>query len=161
MVLNGIMEWILGNTFPSVVFCSFGGFYLSFGGILHPAFAAYSSYGPPDAKSPEDGMSTQGFNASLGKNWLILPQPVWHLLTLLGFFLLAMTIPSIIYLICALRINAVFVIIFATLVPALMLLLGAFWVWAEDYDGNTALATRLCVVSWLLASFRHQFLTSL
>lgn len=57
-----------------------------------------------------------------------------------------MTILSIIYLICALRTNVVFVVIFATLVPALLCLLGAFWAWADDYTGNTLLAQRLCVV---------------
>jgi hypothetical protein len=67
-----------------------------------------------------------------------------------GFFLLAMTILSIIYLICALRTNVVFVVIFATLVPALLCLLGAFWAWADDYTGNTLLAQRLCVVSCLI-----------
>ncbi|KAI1050666.1 hypothetical protein LB505_012891 [Fusarium chuoi] len=56
-----------------------------------------------------------------------------------------MTILSIIYLICALRTNFVFVVIFATLVPALLCLLGAFWAWADDYTGNTLLAQRLCV----------------
>ncbi|KAF5593267.1 GPR1 [Fusarium pseudoanthophilum] len=65
MVISGIMEWILGNSFPSCVFTSFGFFYLSFGGILHPSFAAYSSYAPADAKSPAEGMATKGFNASL------------------------------------------------------------------------------------------------
>ncbi|KAF4976854.1 hypothetical protein FZEAL_6538 [Fusarium zealandicum] len=126
MLISGIMEWILGNSYPAIVFSSFGCFYLSFGGILHPGFAAFSSYAPPDAKSPAEGMTTQGFNASL------------------GFFILAMTILSIIYLICALRTNVVFVIIFVTLIPALLLLLGALWVWAEDYTGNTPLALTLC-----------------
>ncbi|VZI13341.1 unnamed protein product [Fusarium fujikuroi] len=65
MVISGIMEWILGNSFPSCVFTSFGFFYLSFGGILHPSFAAYSSYAPADANSPAEGMATRGFNASL------------------------------------------------------------------------------------------------
>ena len=44
-----------------------------------------------------------------------------------------MGILAIVYLVCALRTNVVFVIIFATLVPALFLLTGAFWVWADDY----------------------------
>ncbi|KAF5543687.1 GPR1 [Fusarium phyllophilum] len=115
MVISGIMEWILGNSFPSCVFTSFGYFYLSFGGILHPSFAAYSSYAPADAKSPAEGMTTRGFNASLVGE---------------VFFLLAMTILSFIYLICALPL----------LGP-----LGAFWAWADDYTGNTLLAQRLCV----------------
>ncbi|KAF4465221.1 GPR1 [Fusarium albosuccineum] len=126
MVLAGIGEWILGNTYPSTVFASFGGFYLTFGGILNPSFAAFSSYAPPDATSAAEGMTTKGFNASL------------------GFFLLSMGLLSIVYLICALRTNVVFVVIFASLVPALFILVGAFWVWAEDYAGNTALAMKLC-----------------
>lgn len=60
-----------------------------------------------------------------------------------------MGILAIVFLVCSLRTNAVFVIIFATLVPALFLLTGAFWVWAEDYAGNAKLAQRLCQVSQL------------
>ncbi|KAF6515549.1 hypothetical protein HZS61_008977 [Fusarium oxysporum f. sp. conglutinans] len=70
MMLSGIMDWILGNSYTAAVFTSFGGFFLSFGGILHPAFAAYASYAPPDAKSPAEGFVTRGFNASLGAFWL-------------------------------------------------------------------------------------------
>lgn len=68
MLISGVMEWILGNSFSSVVFTSYGCFYLTFGGMLHPAFAAFSSYAPADAKSPAEGMVTRGFNASLGKS---------------------------------------------------------------------------------------------
>ncbi|KAI8724146.1 hypothetical protein NCS52_00272300 [Fusarium sp. LHS14.1] len=129
MVLSGILEWVLGNSFPSIVFCSLGCFWLSFGGVLNPSFGAFSFYAPADATSSAEGLATRGFNASLGRA---------------GFWLLGMVILALVYLVCSLRTNVVFVIIFATLVPALCLLTGAFWVWAEDYPGNTKLALRLC-----------------
>jgi succinate-acetate transporter protein len=146
MLISGILEWILGNTYPATVFSSFGGFYLTFGGILNPSFAAFSSYAPPNAKSAAEGMTTEGFNASLGTKES-RPYIARANHDSSGFFLLAMAILSIIYLICSLRTNVAFVIIFLTLVPALFLLVGAFWVWAEDYTANTALAQKLCQVS--------------
>lgn len=75
MLVGGILEWVLGNTFPSVVFCTFGGFYLSYGGTLNPSFAAISSYAPADATSGTEGLATTGFNASLGKIEIL----VWNL----------------------------------------------------------------------------------
>lgn len=67
MTVGGLLEWILGNSFPAVVFTSFGTFWLSYGGVLNPSFAAFSSY----AKAGEDGaegLQTTGFNASLGES---------------------------------------------------------------------------------------------
>ena len=57
-----------------------------------------------------------------------------------------MDVLIIVYLICALRTNVVFVIIFLSLVPAFPLLTAAFWVLAEDYTGNAALSNKLLVV---------------
>lgn len=64
-MLTGILEWILGNTFPSVVFISFGAFFLSFAGTLTPSFYAYGAYAPA-GEDASAGLLTQGFNASLG-----------------------------------------------------------------------------------------------
>lgn len=75
MLLGGILEWVLGNSFPSIVFCTFGGFWFSYGATLTPSFAAYASYAPADAKTAAEGLLTQGFNASLGKKTLSLVQP--------------------------------------------------------------------------------------
>lgn len=68
MVIGGVLEWVLGNSFSSIVFCSFGGFWFSYGATLIPAFASYASYAPVDAKSGAAGLQTTGFNASLGKS---------------------------------------------------------------------------------------------
>lgn len=66
MLLSGILEWILGNSFPFTVFCTFGAFWMVLGGTLNPSFGAYSFYAPPDAASSAVGLSTRGFNASFG-----------------------------------------------------------------------------------------------
>ncbi len=62
----GLLEWILGNTFPSVVFSTFGAFFFSFGGTLNPSFAAFASYAPA-GQDAAAGLATQGFNASFGE----------------------------------------------------------------------------------------------
>lgn len=66
MTLGGLLEWVLGNSFPAVVFCSFGTFWLSYGGVLNPSFAAFSSYAGVGDDATE-GLQTTGFNASLGE----------------------------------------------------------------------------------------------
>jgi succinate-acetate transporter protein len=108
MLLGGTLEFILGNTFPFVVFVAYGAFWLAFAATLQPFYFAYGSYAP--AGSPEAaGLQTVGFNASF------------------AFFLLFMGLLSLIFLICSLRTNVVFVIIFLTLVPAFGCLAGAYW----------------------------------
>lgn len=68
MLVGGLLEWVLGNSFPAVVFCSFGGFWFSYGATLIPSFAAYASYAPAGAESAAEGLSTTGFNASFGES---------------------------------------------------------------------------------------------
>ena len=65
-ILTGILEWILGNTYPSVVFATYGAFFLTFGGTLNPGFAAVSTYAPP-GEDASAGLTTRGFNASFGR----------------------------------------------------------------------------------------------
>lgn len=66
MTLGGLLEWILGNSFPALVFTSFGTFWMSYGGVLNPSFAAFSSYAGANEAGTE-GLKTPGFNASLGE----------------------------------------------------------------------------------------------
>lgn len=107
MIVGGFLEFILGNTFPFVVFSSFGAFWLSFAATLQPFYYAYGSYSTTGMEA--DGIKTVGFTASF------------------GFFLVFMGVLCLIYLICALRTNVVFVVIFLTLVLAFGLLAGAYW----------------------------------
>jgi uncharacterized protein len=57
-------QWVIGNTFPFVVFVSFGAFWLGFAATLQPFYNAYGAYSTTD--SIADGLKTQGFNASFG-----------------------------------------------------------------------------------------------
>ena len=109
MIISGFLEFILGNTFPFVVFSSFGAFWLTFAATLTPSYYAYGSYAPTGSTSEAAGLSTVGFTASF------------------AFFLLFMGLLCFIYLICSLRTNIAFVIIFLTLVLAFGLLAGVYW----------------------------------
>lgn len=132
MIVGGFLEFILGNTFPFVVFMSFGAFWLTFGATLQPFYYAYGSYAP--AGEPEAaGLGTVGFTASF------------------GFFLVFMGVLCFIYLICSLRTNVVFVIIFFTLVLAFGLLAGTYWQTANSIANAdptaAALAGRLQIAA--------------
>lgn len=97
MVLGGLLEFILGNTFPFVVFSSFGAFWLAFGATLTPYFNASIAYDPTNpAKASSDPVFASTF----------------------GFFHVYMGVLCFVYLVVALRTNIVFVLIFATLVAA-------------------------------------------
>jgi uncharacterized protein len=97
MVLGGFLEFVLGNTFPFVVFSSFGAFWLTFAATLTPYFNASIAYLPNNpAQSSSDPTFANTF----------------------AFFQIYMGVLCFVYLICALRTNIVFVLIFATLVPA-------------------------------------------
>ncbi|KAM0513947.1 hypothetical protein ACHAPE_007302 [Trichoderma viride] len=131
MTLGGLLEWILGNSFPAVVFCTFGTFWLSYGGVLNPSFAAFSSFAGENEAGAE-GLKTTGFNAGL------------------GFWFLFMGLLCIIFLICSLRTNVAFFVIFLSLAIAFGLLTGAFWAQADDFAGNADYAHKLLVVRTLM-----------
>ncbi|KAH7070952.1 hypothetical protein FB567DRAFT_455487 [Paraphoma chrysanthemicola] len=107
MVLGGVGEWILGNTFPFVVFTSFGAFWLGFGATLQPFYGAYTAYATPGNAS-STGLESVGFNVGI------------------GYFMIAMCLLCLIFLVCSIRTNLIFFLIFFTLVPAFGLLAGAY-----------------------------------
>lgn len=120
MVLGAVGEWIVGNTFPFVVFGTFGAFWLSFAATLQPFYNSYGAFSTTG--NPADGLTVPAFNASF------------------AFFLLFMGLLCLVFMICALRTNVVFFLIFMTLVPAFGCLAGAYWHLAL---GNTATAATL------------------
>lgn len=97
MLVAGFLEFILGNTFPFVVFMSFGkllhmaryqlramedvyltefgiiigSFYLSLGSTLQPFYGAFGDYSPSPS-NPAAGLKTEGFNASFGMSECLL-----------------------------------------------------------------------------------------
>ncbi|KAJ4481134.1 GPR1/FUN34/yaaH family-domain-containing protein [Lentinula aciculospora] len=52
LVISGVMEWIIGNTFPSVVAITFGGNWLALATIMDPAHGIASTF-PSGTSSPD------------------------------------------------------------------------------------------------------------
>ncbi|GAA5989817.1 hypothetical protein JCM10908_002332 [Rhodotorula pacifica] len=98
LTLAGIFEWVLGNTFTSVVFITFGGFWFSFGFLLQPLQNIATDLG---ATSVE-------YNGGIA-----IYLAWWGVLVL-------------IYLIASLRTNAVFVALFTFLDIAFWLLTAIY-----------------------------------
>ncbi|EXJ77981.1 hypothetical protein A1O3_09140 [Capronia epimyces CBS 606.96] len=106
MVLGGLLEFFLGNTFPFVVFGSFGAFWLSFAATLTPYFNASIAYDPTHP-------ATSSTNPTFAATY--------------AYFLVYMAMLCFIYMIVAIRTNIVFVLIFALLVPAFSCLAAFFF----------------------------------
>jgi len=141
MFLGGLGEWVLGNTFPSVVFGSFGAFWMAFGLTLMPYIGSFADYSTNPA-NPALGLQTAGFNAS------------W------AFFLLWMGVLCLVYAILALRTNIVLFLILFLLVPTFACLAGAFWNLAQQNattavtltTAGGALAFVVCMLGWYIFS---------
>lgn len=89
LFISGILEWILGNTFPFVVFCCFGGFWFNFGVLNDPAHMILGAFA--------NGGDSADFNEGLTFYWIF-----WTVLV--SFFFVG-----------SLRTNACFAWIFANL----------------------------------------------
>lgn len=100
LTLAGIFEWVLGNTFPFTVFCSFGGFWFSFAFLLQP----------------QQGVAS-ALDGSLGKEYN----------TGVAIYLVWWAILTLIYLIASLRTNVVFVLLFTFLEITFDLLAATFF----------------------------------
>jgi len=103
MILGGIGEWILGNTFPATVFTSFGGFWIAYAITLTPYTGTISDY------ALSGGLHGKPFNASF------------------AFILVFMDVLVTIYCIVSVRTNLVFFMIFILLIPTFACLTYAFF----------------------------------
>jgi succinate-acetate transporter protein len=124
LYLACIMEWIMGNTFPSVVFGTFGGFWLSYAIINTPTMQIAASFAPAaDAgngiTATMAGSQSPSFNVGLGMYFL-----VWGIMCFL-------------YFVASLRTNVPFVLVFLSLVFAFELIASAYF---HTASGNTAAA---------------------
>jgi uncharacterized protein len=135
MLVGGFLEFILGNTFPFVVFGSFGAFWLTFGMTLTPFYNAAIAYQPLE---PETATSAPGFNATF------------------AFFQIYMGVLCLVYFIVALRTNIIFVLIFLLLIPAFGCLAGYFFYAAQGVvkqdlaTSAGALTFVICLLGWYL-----------
>ena len=148
MILGSFLEFILGNTFPFVVFGTFGAFWLTFAATLTPMYNASVAYAPT---KPYTSSSNPVFAATF------------------AYFQLYMGLLCLVFLICSLRTNAIFFGIFLLLVPAFSCLAGTFWKIAEGTPAALSTATSLqhaaggmtfvvCLLGWYL--FLVQLLAS-
>ncbi|KAK5111950.1 hypothetical protein LTR85_011697 [Meristemomyces frigidus] len=110
LYFGAIGEWILGNTFPSVVFFTFGGFWGTFGATLTPFFNAVNGYGDDPA----------GFYNSF------------------AFFLIFMAVLCLLYSIAALRTNICLVVILLCFTVTFPCLAASYFYAADGVGPATA-----------------------
>jgi len=132
MILGSFLEFILGNTFPFVVFGTFGAFWLTFGATLTPFYNASIAYLPTD---PAASASDPTFMSTF------------------GFFQVYMGVLCFVYMIISIRTNIVFFLIFLLLVPAFGCLSAFFF----GHGANPTLLTAagaltfiICLLGWYL-----------
>ncbi|KAJ5896100.1 uncharacterized protein N7473_005499 [Penicillium subrubescens] len=138
LLITSILEFILGNTFPCVVFgtigefedlekCTaasrsrfsyflIGGFWFAFAATMIPAFNAAAPYSASTTDTVA-GLSSAGF------------------MNTYAFLFITMAVLMLIFMICATRTNVVYTLIFLTLLVVFLLLSSAYWLLAE---GNSA-----------------------
>ncbi|OQV11304.1 hypothetical protein CLAIMM_15160 [Cladophialophora immunda] len=148
LAISGLLEFILGNTFSFVVFSSFGAFWLAFGFTLAPALnvggtlttRAIGKTRPPCLPS----MLTDGIKAPYSASGTDNLQGLSSegFVNTYAFFLLSMDILVVIYGICALTTNVVFLAVFGSLVMVFSLLSAAYW---RLGVGDTVVGNRLIV----------------
>ncbi|EJD05917.1 uncharacterized protein FOMMEDRAFT_26712 [Fomitiporia mediterranea MF3/22] len=114
LYLACIMEWLIGNTFPCVVFGTFGGFWISYAINVQPTLQLAASFAPASDVSngitaAAAGAATPQYNAGLG-----LYFTVWGIM-------------CAIYFLASLRTNVPFAVIFASLVFAFELIAAAYF----------------------------------
>ncbi|KAM0786195.1 hypothetical protein ACM66B_007000 [Microbotryomycetes sp. NB124-2] len=108
LYLAGLLEWILGNTFPATVFSTFGGFWLAFAFLLDPTKTIAEAL----------GAATVDYNAGL------------------AIYLVWWGVLVLIYLVASLRTNAVFVALFFFLDIVFWLLVAAYFKIANGNVAN-------------------------
>jgi uncharacterized protein len=144
-ILGAVGEWILGNTFPMCLFFTYGTFWIVAGAQLVPWFGVGVQYST--AGDNLQGMTEPGYFATVGEFRTNRSRTIVPLMVDTGFYYLALTMITIIFTICALRTNVVFVSALFTLIFAFGSATGAFWHLAL---GNDDLGKKLTVVSILV-----------
>ncbi|KAK5020666.1 hypothetical protein LTS07_011495 [Exophiala sideris] len=135
-ILGSVLEWIIGNTFPFVVFACYGfpgAFWLAMGVTLQPAFNAQAYY------TTQPGGISQFYSS-------------------FSFFWMVMALVTFFFLIASFRTNVVFVLVFLFIDLSFIMLMATYWSSAE---GKTAVAEKcqkaagafifvFCVFGWYL-----------
>ncbi|KAK4049983.1 hypothetical protein OIV83_003807 [Microbotryomycetes sp. JL201] len=130
LYLAGLLEWVLGNTFPATVFSTFGGFWLAFAFLLDPTKGIAETL----------GATSVDYNAGL------------------ALYLVWWAVLVLIYFIASLRTNVVFALLFFFLELVFDLLIAAYFNISKSNVGNLtsilkaagAFAFLTCACGWYL-----------
>lgn len=117
MILSGLLEWVLGNTFPFVVFVTFGGFWIWFAILNDPSVGIAGAYGATAA----EGQTNPAFNDGI------------------AIYLVCWGVLNFIFLLGSLRTNVTFVILFTVLDVAFFLLAAGYFKLGDGEDATTLL----------------------
>ncbi|KAL4874800.1 GPR1/FUN34/yaaH family-domain-containing protein [Aspergillus karnatakaensis] len=134
LLITSILEFILGNTFPCVVFGTIGGFWFAFAATMIPSFNAAAPYSPDGSTaaglSSPDFLNTYGPSPALLSHPPTLPFPLPsqpNQILPIAFLFLTMSLLMLIFLVCATRTNAVYTLIFLCLLLVFLLLTAGYW----------------------------------
>ncbi|XHG01720.1 hypothetical protein AWENTII_005089 [Aspergillus wentii] len=122
LLITSILEFILGNTFPCVVFGTIGGFWFAFATTMIPSFNAAAPYSSSTTDTAA-GLTSASF------------------MNTYAFLFITMAVLMLIFMVCATRTNVVYTLIFLSLLLVFLLLSSAYWRLGE---GNTTSGER-CV----------------
>ncbi|TVY50968.1 Protein alcS [Lachnellula cervina] len=163
MILSGLLEFLLGNTFQFILFCGYGtafpthvripkqtiadtvfpgSFWLALGATLTPYFGAYEHYSP-DPTSAAAGLSSMGFNASF------------------GFYLVFMAVFSFLACICALRTNLCYTLLEFFVFLFFALLAAAFFRIADGGSNASKVQTASGAFGFVASIFGWYFFFAL
>ncbi|CAK4030931.1 related to GPR1 and Fun34p [Lecanosticta acicola] len=117
MWIGGFLEFLLGNTFPFLVFMSFGSFYCSYGTTLVSAFDSFAHFSPDPENDPFAGLKSPEFNASYA-------DPLNS--SFEGLFWVSFTVLMFVFFVCTFRTNIIYVLLFACITPGCGCIAGAF-----------------------------------
>ncbi|EAA64313.1 hypothetical protein AN8981.2 [Aspergillus nidulans FGSC A4] len=120
LLITSILEFILGNTFPCVVFGTIGGFWFAFAATMIPSFNAAAPYSS-SATSTTAGLTSASF------------------MNTYAFLFITMAVLMLIFLLCATRTNVVYTLIFLSLLLVFLLLSAGYWRLGE---GDAAVGDR-------------------
>lgn len=167
-IIGSVLEFILGNTFPFIVFACYGeswstlsdprcvtaydngrsistgAFWLAMGATLQPAYNAQTYYGTQTAGAEEFAASFGAFTIDTRCQLLNCANPSHHNT---AFFMMAMALVTFFFFLGSLRTNLVFVLVFFFIDLAFIMLMATYWTLA---DGKTAVAANCHIVSTML-----------
>ncbi|KAJ5757392.1 uncharacterized protein N7511_006086 [Penicillium nucicola] len=142
LLITSILEFILGNTFPCVVFGTIGGFWFAFAATMIPSFNAAGELASSTRvmiKESYPNVSTAPYSSTANDTAAGLSSAGF--LNTYAFLFVTMAVLMLIFMICATRTNIVYTLIFLSLLIVFLLLTSAYWLLG---GGNTATGNR-CV----------------